>query len=78
MEKSELLLYNNKMRNSFNKSGTRAKWFFMTNSLYPALYNGLAKLIILTMKVNNLLWPTSTPILYLSFKIGFDVINVVF
>ncbi|AWZ99784.1 hypothetical protein CSB67_2751 [Enterobacter hormaechei] len=32
MEKSELLLYNNKMRNSFNKSGTRAKWFFMTNS----------------------------------------------
>lgn len=54
------------------------KVVFMTNSLYPALHNGLAKLIILTMKVNNLLWLTSTPILYLSFKIGFDVITVGF
>ncbi|PCO67879.1 hypothetical protein CQA02_23450 [Klebsiella variicola] len=52
------------------------KVVFMTNSLYPALHNGLAKLIILTMKVNNLLWLTSTPILYLSFKIDFDV-NIV-
>ena len=54
------------------------KVVFMTNSLYPALHNGLAKWGILTMKVNNLLWLTSTPILYLSFKIGFDVINVLF
>ncbi|EUM47545.1 hypothetical protein L379_03892 [Enterobacter sp. MGH 33] len=54
------------------------KVVFMTNSLYPALHNGLAKLIILTMKVNNILWLTATPILYLSFKIVFDVINVMF
>lgn len=63
---------------SFNESGTDAKWFSWQTALYPALHNGLAKLIILTMKVNNLLWLTSTPILYLSFKIGFDVINVGF
>ncbi|EFM2098322.1 hypothetical protein HN189_002480 [Escherichia coli] len=75
MEKSELLLYNIKRENSFDKSGTSAKWFFMTNSDASTLHNGLAKLIILTMKVNNPLWLTSTPILYLSFKIGFGDIN---
>ena len=54
------------------------KVVFMTNSGVSALHKGLAKWGILTMKVNNLLWLTSTPILYLSFKIGFDVINVGF
>lgn len=76
MEKSELLLYNNKTRKLVRQIRHGCKAVFMTNSLYPALHNGLAKLIILTMKVNNLLWLTSTPILYLSFKIGFGDINV--
>ncbi|KPU02515.1 hypothetical protein AN697_22525 [Enterobacter cloacae subsp. cloacae] len=72
-----MLHYNNKTRKLVQQIRHGCKVVFMTNSLYPALHNGLAKMIILTMKVNNILWFTATPILYLSFKIGFDDINVV-